>query len=55
MQFVQEHNVFNIGEIEKILNTLNDPFQPSEVYHAQTDTKQIVPELRLSEFRTIVC
>lgn len=55
MQFVQEHSVFNIEEIEQILTTLNDKFQPSEVYHAQTDTKEIRPELRLSEFRTIVC
>lgn len=41
MQFIQEHLVSNIEEIETTLNTINDRFQPSEVYHAQSDTKQV--------------
>lgn len=41
MQFIQEHLVSNIEEIETTLNSINDQFQPSEVYHAQSDTKQV--------------
>lgn len=53
MQFVQEHPVLNINELEQSLNAINVPFQPSQVYNAQSDTKLVKPELRLSEFRTL--
>lgn len=55
MQFVQEHtiNCDNLKSFNDILSEIDTLFEPSQVYEVATETKIIMPEQRLSEFRTL--
>jgi hypothetical protein len=56
MQFVQEIFIDqeSYSNIKQILSDTDIPFQQSQVYNVLSEEKEMVPEIRLSQFRTLV-